>query len=211
MRLISVESGVGKMMGETHVAVGAAAAVAIACPTSIGECLAAAAIGALGGVVCDLDVRTSRVRRDALRARVAVLVFITVALAFGVLTRGVFGETLTMSVPVCIVAGVIVLVATGVFARRSGHRAFSHSLMALVLYSVGVGLLSVELVGPFAVGFLSHLVLDMLNKQPVRALYPMGKGFSLGLCRAGGLVNRMLLIGGAALLLLEIAFAAGVL
>ena len=211
MRPISVESGVGKMMGETHVAVGAAAAVALACPTSIEECLAVAAVGALGGVVCDLDVRTSRVRRDALRARVAVLVFVAAALAFGVATRDVFGETLTMSVPIRLVVGVIALVAVGAFARMSGHRGFSHSLLAMVLYSVGVGLLSLELVCPFAIGFLSHLVLDMLNKQPVRVLYPMGKGLGLGLCRAGGLVNRMLLIGGAAVLLLEFAFAAGVL
>ncbi|MBR5259593.1 MAG: metal-dependent hydrolase [Eggerthellaceae bacterium] len=199
------------MMGETHVAVGAAAAAVIACPSSFEECLMAAAVGAMGGVVCDLDVRTSRVRRDALRARIAVLVIAVAALIFGVATRDVFGEMLSMSIPIRFVAGVAVLVAVGVFARMSGHRGFSHSLLAMLLFSAGFGLLSIELVLPFAVGFLSHLVLDAVNKKPIKVFYPMGKGIGLGLCRADGLVNRMLLIGGSALLLLEFAFAAGLL
>ncbi|MCC8103522.1 MAG: metal-dependent hydrolase [Clostridiales bacterium] len=42
-------------------------------------------------------------------------------------------------------------------------------------------------------GCLSHLLLDCLNKKPVRLLYPIKTGFCMRLCYADGAANKVLL------------------
>ena len=43
-----------------------------------------------------------------------------------------------------------------------------------------------------AAGFLSHMVLDLLNKKPVEIFYPYKKGVCLRLFSADGLANRLI-------------------
>lgn len=45
---------------------------------------------------------------------------------------------------------------------------------------------------PFFIGMVSHLVLDLLNRRPLRLLYPLRGGWCLGLCWADGRVDRLL-------------------
>ena len=53
------------MMGKTHMIAGIGAAVLISPPDTIGGCLQALLGGALGGLICDLDVQSSTYCRDA--------------------------------------------------------------------------------------------------------------------------------------------------
>ena len=48
----------------------------------------------------------------------------------------------------------------------------------------------------FAAGFLSHLVIDLLNRKRVHLFYPLGRGVCLNLCSSRGLVNRILFLSG---------------
>ena len=181
------------MMGETHIAVGVAAAVALARPASVEELVIAVAGGALGSIVCDLDVRSSKARKDAARARVAALVAVAAALAFDFASGGAVRGEVTFDLPIQLVAGVAVLASVGFASRVSPHRGFSHSLLAMLAFSVGWLLVLPAAALPFVVGFLSHIALDMLNHRPVRVLFPLRRGFSLGLFRSKGAANRALL------------------
>ena len=49
---------------------------------------------------------------------------------------------------------------------------------------------------PYAIGYLSHLILDILNKRPVPVLYPIGKGFCLNLCYTGKTANTFFMFVG---------------
>ena len=62
------------MMGKTHMIAGIAAAAFIARPDTLGGCLEAILGGALGGLICDLDVQSSTYCRDAGIVRNAALV-----------------------------------------------------------------------------------------------------------------------------------------
>ena len=68
-----------------------------------------------------------------------------------------------------------------------------HSFAALALLTACVDMIYPDASACFAVGFLSHLALDILNRKPEKLLWPWKKGFCLGLCSARGLVNRILL------------------
>ena len=192
------------MMGETHIATGVAAAIALTRPASAEELIVAVAGGALGSVVCDLDARSSRARKDAARARAIALVVVAAALAFDWASGGAARGEVAFDLPLQLVAGVAVLVLVGFASRVSAHRSFSHSLLALFAFEVGWLLVLPSAAIPFAVGFLSHIALDVLNHQPVRIFFPLKCGFGLGLFRSKGAAGRALLAISSCLIVFEL-------
>lgn len=201
------------MTGKTHIAVGAAAALAAAkyiplaltggVPVITGDastfaCLAA---GAAGGLLPDTDVSTSEASRQLRRAW--WLLVAVVASSFG--ADAIVGSDLwaraaafVRAAGVYQVAGVAVIVAVLACGRASGHRGFSHSLVATALFFGGAYLAVPGLALALVVGYFSHLVVDLLNKAPERIFWPVSHGVSLGLCKVGGVVDGALLVLGVA-------------
>ena len=62
-----------------------------------------------------------------------------------------------------------------------------------------VGVFLPMLVPYFGIAFASHLALDFLNHKGEQLLYPYRKRFSLGICSASGLMNRLFLFCGSVL------------
>jgi inner membrane protein len=94
------------------------------------------------------------------------------------------------------IAGVLAFLALSVIGAHTTHRSFTHSLLGLVLFAGALWLVCALVVPAFVVGFVSHIALDVLNKTPVRILFPARRGFCLGLCRADGAANEVLLVAG---------------
>ena len=95
------------------------------------------------------------------------------------------------------VVGAVAFIAVCIFGAFSKHRTFTHSVLALVVLSIALWLVCPQLVAPFAIGFASHIVLDLTNKKDVQILYPSEKGkFCLGLCYAGGAANVVIMVLG---------------
>lgn len=186
------------MMSKTHLAVGIAGALAVAAPSSLEECLAPMLGGAVGSLVCDIDVKSNRhpKSRDALHGR-----YIAAGLAAAILlldlvsSAGIWSSALDRPVASSIV-GAVILVVTGVLARTGSHRGFSHSLLALVMFCLGMHLLCPVLTVGFVAGFLSHVLLDFSNKKPVQFLFPRSPGFHLGWFPADGAANVVFLVVG---------------
>ena len=93
-------------------------------------------------------------------------------------------------------AGLAGFVIICVFAGGSGHRGFSHSLIALVLETFCLWLIFPAVAMPFAIAFISHVLLDIMNKRSVRLFYPAKKGVRLGWFYADRLANRVFEAGG---------------
>ena len=176
------------MTGKTHIAVGAAAALAVAkyvpaaltagVPAIAGDAstLACLAAGAAGGLL--VAVIAATFAADALLG----LDLGTQTVAFA-RTAGVYQ-----------VAGAAVVVAVLACGRASGHRGFSHSLVAAALFFAGVYLAVPEIALALTVGYCSHLVIDLFNKMPERLFWPVARGQSFGLCKSGGVVDGALLV-----------------
>ena len=178
------------MTGRTHLAVGVAAALLAAGPAAGLTGLAvAAAGGAVGAVLPDLDVRdTAHPWRERLtRAGAAALLAGTLvfdaangtSLAREAVTHGVGPLSL----------GAVGLVALACAARLSAHRSFSHSLLALAGFAAATHLVCAPLAPYVALGFATHLALDLLTYRGLRLLWPARRGLSLGLCHTGGVVD----------------------
>ena len=85
------------------------------------------------------------------------------------------------------------------YGKKTPHRSFFHSFLAGGLLMSSVGVFLPILVPYFGIAFVSHLALDFLNHKGEQLLYPYRKRFSLGICSASGLVNRLFLFCGSVL------------
>ncbi len=184
------------MMSKTHLAVGIAASLAAAPPTKEGLCYALMG-GAIGSLICDIDRSSERPSRDVKQGW---------AIAFTIFFAGFMHESYTywqtfkaehlLSDPLKVGCLGLLLVLF-LFSIHGAHRGFSHSLLMCLGSSVLIFFLSKQTCMFYIVGFLTHLLLDVLNKKPVRVFYP-ARGVCLGWFYADGLANRVLLLLGTA-------------
>lgn len=156
----------------------------------------AAAGGAAGGVFPDLDVKSSAHPLRDRAARVAAAAMLAGAVALDVAQGGTLLRAAAARGMAPVALGAVALAGLFCAARLSAHRGPSHSLAALVALAAATWLACPPLAAPVAIGMASHLVLDLLNKRPVRLLWPLSRGFCLGLCSSDGVVDACLLVGG---------------
>ena len=182
------------MLSRTHIAAGVAASLAVLQPATAVGCLAAVAGGAVGGIICDVDARSSEFARDARQGQVIAAVVVAAVIAADLAGGFGFCARIIERLDPNAVLGVASIAAIGYLGSRSAHRTFAHSLLALGLYCIALSMAAPALVAPFALGFASHIALDALNKQPIQLLFPLKRGFCLGVCRSDGLANRVLAV-----------------
>ncbi len=172
------------MTGKTHVAAGIAASIAVTQPADLKGCLIAVMGGAIGGAVCDIDTIKNRYGINAVTGQsIALSISAAVLLIDVVFHTGIVREVLARDSEL-LTYGVSALAVLGVCGFFTPHRSFTHSITALVLFSWAVSLIYPPVTVAFIGGFVSHMVLDMMNKREVRLLFPLKWGFCTGWFRA---------------------------
>ncbi len=184
------------MMAKAHIAAGMAAAFTVMRPESIPEALPVVTGAALGCLICDLDCENPRERNESSRYRILMAVVAAAALIEDHMIGAGMWNSVGKHGPYLWFAGFAAFVLICGFASISKHRGFAHSFLALALETASLWLVFPMAAKPFAIAFISHQVLDLLNKKPVRLFYPAKKGFSLGLFYADRLANKLVATGG---------------
>lgn len=203
-----------------------AAAFSIVRPGTVAEALPVIAGGALGCLICDLDCENKSEKSDSSHWRVVMVLVAAAALiedhlldagmwrSFGAggsylmdllgQNRDALSGSSGQIGTYLWFAGLAGLVITCVFASGSGHRGFSHSLLAMALETICLWLIFPAVAAPFALSFASHVLLDMTNKRSVRLLYPSKRGFCLGWFYADKLANKLVTAGGTAWMIVTV-------
>lgn len=184
------------MSGDTHAAVGIAVgslALSVAPPaisgtvTGIAITLVASIIGAL---FPDLDLANSKgslMLNKALKFIVPVLVLGFLGIRFGLIKRQRVGFSTVSLVAFCI------FLLVGFFARTRPHREFTHSLLVLFGTTILIGLAFGSSVGVwYALGYASHLGIDLLNNKGESLLWPSKFKLCFKLCTARGTANSII-------------------
>ena len=196
------------MMGKTHIAVGIAASTALLtfAPDYSDYPITAALIGGVaGGIYSDVDVESNDYCKDAIHARIIAGVIIAGAFLIDwFMSLGVCGYIESQNRTLCIIGIVIFIIACLIGALLKGHRGFTHSLLAMLMTGVGIGLFCLPILPFYLAGFISHILLDLFNKKNVEVFFPLGNGFCFHLCYAKGPVNVAFLILGVGLSILFI-------
>ena len=188
------------MMGKTHLAVGIASALVLIQPRTSSQFAAAVIGGALGGVASDIDVKldfknqyASRYAWDSLGTEIAALMITIGLLVSDFLLNGGICNSILQHRYQSIVGFIISVLFVVLGERNKKHREKTHSLLALLLTSLGMFLIHPNIGISYAIGFASHIICDLLNKSKVKLFYPFDKkGFCLNLCYADRLTNQIL-------------------
>ena len=197
------------MMSKAHIAVGMAAAVAIAQTGSVESCVAAVVGGSVGGIIADCDIHPSRAHKDALIGRLIVVGIAVVALLADRYANAGLCDYLVAHLGVPLLAGIALFAVLTFAGGHTDHRSFTHSLVAMAAFCAAVYLACAPLLPFFAVGYASHLALDIVNKQGIQLFWPLRKEVSLGLCKAKGMANTVVMIAGFAAAVLLLAYKLG--
>ena len=194
------------MLAKAHITAGMAAAFTIIMPENVPESLPVVTGAALGCLICDIDCDNASEKADSSHWRKVMVLVAAAALFMDWQLDAGMWAALGQNGQYLSFAGLAGFVLTCAFASISSHRGFSHSLAALALETVSLRLIFPSAALPFAVAFASHPILDLMNKRPVRLLYPLKKGFSLGLFYADRLANRVFALAGSIWLVLIVIF-----
>ena len=180
------------MLGKTHMAVGVAASLLLLQPRTLPELILGAGAAAVGSVISDIDCGTSESSR-----RADQIIFVSETIIIGIAAveahwhLGLYQRLMSNSSVSHIVLACAAFLAVCAYGKKTPHRSFLHSFLAGGLLMSCVGVFLPMLVPYFGIAYASHLALDFLNHKGEQLLYPYRKRFSLGICSASGLVNRL--------------------
>lgn len=192
------------MLGGTHKRIGIAVSFAILRPTTIPICLGTLAAGAIGGDICDIDIlfknhpaKDEDPDRDdhydgaweeAASNVLLFLLFVLVDWYFGNGAVDYFFQHLGFHT---LAAGAIftLIIVCGTLAP---HRSYMHSILIGALMSGCLYVICAPLAPAFAIGYATHIILDIVNKGEMALLWPVKKGFCLKLCSANKAANAVL-------------------
>ena len=180
------------MMGRTHFAIGLATSLAVMQPKSVGECMAAIFAGALGGVTADNDTLN---QSNSLSGQLLALKTALGALLIDYFFKLGICESIMENQTTALI-GLISFLVLWFIGFFSDHRTFTHSFLAMILYSLAIGLIYEPFTLGFMVAYLSHLLLDILNRKKIHLLYPLDLGICLKLCYANRRADNFLMYVG---------------
>jgi len=181
------------MLGKTHFSVGMAAGLVVCRPQSLSMLVAGTAIAGFGGIISDIDVGTSDAHNkvDHIIGLAGLSIF-GVVVADALFHVGIYNRLMADSNIACIIVGVLAFLGICTFGMRQPHRSFMHSFAALFCLSFFTYIIFPDITPYFFVGFISHMVIDAFNGKREKIFWPLGKGFALRMCKADGLVNKLL-------------------
>ena len=88
-----------------------------------------------------------------------------------------------------------IFITMSYLGSKTSHRSFTHSLLGAFIYSSIVSYsFNDQIVLIFFISYISHIILDLLNKKGIELLYPLKIRMSLNLCEVKGTVNKILFI-----------------
>lgn len=181
------------MLGKTHAAAGVATALLFSNPTSIAGVGLSAVFGCIGALLPDVDSKNS-IANKKLDSIIRVTTIASVAIvAFLFIVHGgsmeVDATSKINSSALIKVIAFISLLCISFIGSKTPHRSFTHSLEFTALTTLCVYFIYSSAALPFAIGILSHLALDLLNKKKLSLVWCLRIRAGFGLVPANGQTN----------------------
>lgn len=183
------------MEKKTHVMCANLVSLCLMRPDNIFDLVVTCGVSTLGGLVPDVDLKDST--SDKLFDRLMTSLITIVLMSFVI--KYFFDIDLYCKIKECSYINYLIssclFIVMAFLGSKSSHRSFTHSILGMFIYS---GILSYgfgnNVVYPYFVSHLSHIVLDLFNKKGVALFYPSKYRLCFGICDSNGKVNKFLFI-----------------
>ena len=166
------------MLGKTHIALGVASALIITRPDTVSGLVTAVTAGAIGGYIVDIDIKNRDIEYDELKKRETIYDNIINALFIGafILIDFLIGNGMCQYIvdnwSWSIWVALALLLALLIIGYNTKHRTFTHSFLALILFSAVMYFICRPAAIPFLIGYASHIVVDFFNKKGEQLFFP---------------------------------------
>ena len=183
------------MRAQVHSAFGMTIALLAVQPTTFKEVACATAGGIIGGVIADIDLNNHKAsndnKKDILQVGYSIFFACIILAVDYLLGDGVCKYVLSHLNYTTLACSALFSIGL-IFGYRSSHRSFMHSIFALCFFTAMAWIAFKPLTIPFAVGYLSHILLDLTNKTGIQLFFPISRRYCFGWCRSSGEVNEIL-------------------
>ena len=179
------------MTGKTHYVVGVSAVLLSFPPKDIDMMATEIVLAMIGSGISDIDVSGKFARTRIKR----YLLLLVVLIALLVLKNRYINKERIFSIPErkAIIALIVIgIIITFICIFGCAHRTFTHSILFMAIMCFSLLAVDRNCTIWFTTGFLTHLILDFMNRMPIKLFYPFGRGNCLYLCRHNGIVNEVL-------------------
>lgn len=181
------------MDGRTHAIVGAATAVAVAQPKDVSGFVFAVSAGVLGGLYCDVDSKLSKGSKLLNKFLMATVTCITGALAIRMLAPDTVGRLIVFPMAYAkAFIGFLGMLVLAVVGSHTAHRRVTHSIEFILLVFVFAFLISLNFGVFVTAGMLSHSILDLFNKKPVRISLLLKIDVCFNLCSSASRTSNVI-------------------
>lgn len=145
------------------------------------------AFAAAGSLIPDIDINgTGKVKKIA-------TTIVTTAILLAIWLYKSKMTAILDKFDIKTLSGIGALIVCLVIGLISHHRTFTHELIGLLAFSAAIYLIfGIRDMMWFSLGMLLHQLLDMLNMQKIKWLWPLKKGVAAGVCKADGLPAEMI-------------------
>lgn len=192
------------MTGKTHLTVGTASALVFTKPQTLKELTLCIGVAAIGSLICDIDVKTTKSHKTA--DRIIPLSIIAAVLCWYMEYRyslGIFDSFKRDSNIARLMLGFAAFLVICWFGKEQPHRSFMHSILACLLLTGAVYVMFPAVAEYFGIAMASHMIIDTLNYKNVKLLYPLKTGVSFNVCHAKGPINNYVGYAGMIVIVLE--------
>ena len=182
------------MEKKTHVACGNLISLSLIKPTTIQELLITMTSATLGSLIPDVDLKDSTTDKlfDRLMTSLITIIIMSILIKYFFNINlykiiksysNIFNYVITISL----------FIIMSYLGSKTNHRTFTHSILGLFIYT---SILSYSfkdnIIIPYFISHLAHIVLDLLNKKGLALFYPFKFRISLKLCESSGKFNQLL-------------------
>lgn len=182
------------MTAKTHVATGAALTLLVMNPSDIKYLTLSLAGGVIGSIIPDIDSKNS----DANQVfdKVLIITFLTIIICgfmeyfFNI---GIYKFIAKRTSINDFLISIILFMIGCIIGSRTHHRSFTHSIIGAIIFSLILFISFPKiLVNSFIIGYVSHILLDLLNHKGIKIFFPLKKRFCMDLCDSDGAVNSII-------------------
>ena len=182
------------MEKKTHIVCANALALSIIRPTTMTSLLITVGSATIGSVLSDVDVKDSVPDKLFDRLMVSLITIICLGLVLKyILNIDIYNILMQYNKYFSYFISISIFITMAFLGSKTPHRSFTHSIFGCFIYSsiisYGFGL---DVLIPFVVAFLSHIILDLFNMRGVALFYPSKYRLSFKLCEFYGKINDFL-------------------
>ena len=187
------------MLGKTHYVIGESSCLILFPPTSLTNMILQIVVSSIGAGISDIDISPKAGRRKITEYTLLGLAMFAYISHKTILHLWRTNPFSLISVYKEKAVLLLIFVGLCIIGSHTQHRTFTHSFLFLGLTSLIIYRIYPIFVPWYACGFISHIVLDLLNKRPITPFFPFGGGNCLYLCKSKGRTDSIIFYSGFAL------------